>query len=879
MRRTWLLATVAACAGQPPERIDPRPPSRDAMARIAVASKHWLAGDVATAITELAAAGDDRQAHALLARAYVETGRVAEARELTARILAHAPPEPVLVHDVSRLDAIEISPDGVYVATIEPAPRYLTPATITIWNTLTGRAVFEVPGNRIAFGKASDGMPVIAVLVIESGILRVLDAATGVQRWTRDIGRSYDLAVDRRNTITTVSARSSTLEQWNLTTGATIRAIQNDSNAAVLGVSADGKTVLAADTLLDLGARPHKVSEFPGATIGSGIVERRVSPDGQTIAVANRSGTVTLEARDTKIRATLVAAGSQCEFLDDNTLVTNDGKRVIRWSATGAQLSAFELPATMRPLWRERIAIGPGGHVIVRAGAELAMLTATGTVVARLGFATRATALAWSQDGRTLAIATLAGEVMTWKVGAGVEPVSRQSAARLGFAADGTVLIDPPERPELAVDLDRAFVRDATHVLRYVELPEKVSAAVMAGTRLVTAGESGTIYLWNGGTGEGLGTIAGTTGIDALAIRADGHTLAVARSSGGIEIWDLPSRTRLLVLATWASGWFVTTPTGHFEGSPAPLQWKLGDVGFPGASFGTPEPGVAAATLAKPPAAVGFTRTPAAILPVHPCIDEDDLRPIYGELTGTTFTYCVALIRADPYCFALDLSSRALAAVRAPLDVIAPERASAEADEYSRIEAVDAGIKICPTATTCRTLPIRSPLGGRAALSADGAVFVLGGSGTDFVETYSASTGKRIARFRVRYGSATGDGAQSLELWAHNVVAIGTPCAGPCGEGNVYSITGKSLGALGLEATSLGYQQFHDDVWVLQGSNGDGFALRNARTNKTLASYQGSGEFLIQHDGQHVAAAISGGKVMVFDRNATAFEVAAPRCP
>jgi len=80
----------------------------------------------------------------LLARAYDVAGRAPEARSAAALALAGAPVEPQIPRDVSTIDEIAISPDGAYVATVEH--RYARSATVTVWDTLAGRATFSAPG-------------------------------------------------------------------------------------------------------------------------------------------------------------------------------------------------------------------------------------------------------------------------------------------------------------------------------------------------------------------------------------------------------------------------------------------------------------------------------------------------------------------------------------------------------------------------------------------------------------------------------------------------------------------------------------------------------------------------------------------------------------
>lgn len=896
------LSVVLVACGTP--HVEPRPrantqvdveppPAADAAQRIAAGSKKWLAGDLDGAISELERAGGDPSARGMLARAYGLIGRADDARRTAERALGGARPTPRLLTDVSKIEQLAVSPDGAYFATTEPGPRYGVAPTVTVWSTVSGRDLFTANGESVEFGVA-DGEMRAAILAREPGELRVVAAASGTERWKTKTGnRTWDIAIDRHGTLTTIGAPSSTLIQWDLATGAKKREITNTSNAAVMSMSADGTTVLAASTLLDLGPKPTKIGELPPSTMSSGIGDRVLGPDGQLIATARRDGSVTIDGRDGRLRARLAGAGGQIAFLDDGTLITTDGERVSRWTGNGDQLGTFELPARIAPMNRlVRIAIGAGGHLVVHTGRELVALTITRdklVALGTMGLATRATTIVWSDDGAKLAISGR-GDVAVWSVGGvAIVPGPHPQIETLGFDSSGKVAINAPiTAAPMRLELveKRVFVHGGGRVQRFVEARELIVDAETVGDQLVGAGDSGTLYFWNANTGEGLGEIKSDARVTTIALRGDGRTLAVARARGGVELWDLPSRTLMLSVATWVDGGLIVTPTGRFDGNPLGLAWDHRTGTFPGTSTSKSERRVADSVLASRPPPIAIRPTPAASIPARECVPADvDPTPITATLANTTLAFCLRQSQQDdPYCFEVDIVTRVAKAVPPALDVVAPTP-DGEPPKRATVERVGGSVKVCPVAGACRTFAVNAAEEAPLGVSDDGTLVAIGEERSNFVETWNVATGTRIARFKVRYGIANAaDGfGRSLGFWEHNVLAINTPCAGPCGEATMYDVRGKLLGPYPFEPSETAATKFYGDVWVLAGGLGSGgIAILNATTGKQLALRRVDEGFMVAVSPDRVAITLGGtepGKVLVLDRTGKLVtEIPSRRC-
>jgi WD40 repeat protein len=793
----------------------------------AAAERAWRAGDLDAAIREL-----EQAPGPLLVRAYDLAGRSGAARRTAATLGAL---ELHVIPDVTKVEEAVVSPDGAYVATIERDST--RGARVIVWDVMTGRDTFATTlrGASVGFGADANGHMLVAIVDHEARTVRVADAATGTMRWQHETAKPYALAIDRRGVLTTLHANR-TLVQWPLDTGDKLRTIPLEFDAATLEVDAAGKTALVAETVVEL-ATGRKLGALPGATYGSGIVDMRLAPDGETVAVSRKDQTVELYNVDGKLRTTLEHAGSQVTFLDDSTLLASDGVAALaRWSSTGKQLATHALPADVhafsypRSAFPPRLFVGAGGHVVARRGSGIAVVRIAdkAVVLGELGAPTRATALAWSPDGSKLAAADTDTRIVVWTLAGGALLATTTSDGAFGLDASGKVV---PSKPDFELYQTRVFIRAGDQVVRFVEATGAVVTAAIGGHRLVTADGAGAVAVWNADTGEGLGEIASRGAVSALAVAPDGTKLAVARDLGGIELWDLPSRTLLLTAAIASDGWFVASASGKADGDPRGIPWRVGAVAIAAADLPL-ERGLAAAALAHPPPPIAIAPTPAPALAARGCIPRDrEPGSSFVALDGTRLTWCLSESGEAPYCFGGDVVTGTLAPVPPPVQAIAPVH---ERDHnYARTERTDDGkLRICPHGDDCHDTAIAVADGAHSAVSDDGQLVAMMVGDDTTVETWDVAAVKRIARFRVRYGTAGHrDGAHVLGFWGHDLLADAIPCAGPCGTATLYDVTGKELGPFAAESTMFGAERFHDDLWIV--SSGDsGLAIQDIKTGR-----------------------------------------------
>jgi WD40 repeat protein len=139
------------------------------------------------------------------------------------------------------------------------------------------------------------------------------------------------------------------------------------------------------------------------------------------------------------------------------------------------------------------------------------------------------------------------------------------SSVALASAADGQLAKHPDEALLLALAAMQAHATPQAHGSMFralVAARERGVTAILhghtgavravgfaSGGMLATAGEDGTVRLWDLGTRRSAGVLDAHAGeIDALAVSPDGRTVAAAGTDGKVRLWDVRTRrvTRVL---------------------------------------------------------------------------------------------------------------------------------------------------------------------------------------------------------------------------------------------------------------------------------------------------------------------------------------------
>jgi WD40 repeat protein/class 3 adenylate cyclase len=176
-----------------------------------------------------------------------------------------------------------------------------------------------------------------------------------------------------------------------------------------------------------------------------------------------------------------------------------------------------------------------------------------------------------SRDGRT--IATIGGTdktVRLWSTRTGRQlrefPVGEAApglTVGLAFSPDGRRIAAPSRKGATVWD-----VRSGAELLSVNAHEGLVTAVIYSrdGTRLATAGDDGTVRIWNAASGDSISTIrvlprGGAAAVTALAFSADGEWL-VAGAAGDppATVWEVATGRKLLTLPHFDTG--AVTPGG-----------------------------------------------------------------------------------------------------------------------------------------------------------------------------------------------------------------------------------------------------------------------------------------------------------------------------
>ena len=152
--------------------------------------------------------------------------------------------------------------------------------------------------------------------------------------------------------------------------------------------------------------------------------------------------------------------------------------------------------------------------------------------------------VAFSPDGRTLAVAASDGAVELWSVHDGrrtrridvgeFEDIKYVNARMFALISDGRVrLVDPNAGEELA----------------RLESPAgsgRIKSVAVGGGIFATGDDTGRVVLWNSRTRRPLGPpLRHHFTIDHVALASDGHLLVAAGTDGEISVWQLDGHPRL----------------------------------------------------------------------------------------------------------------------------------------------------------------------------------------------------------------------------------------------------------------------------------------------------------------------------------------------
>ena len=246
-----------------------------------------------------------------------------------------------------------------------------------------------------------------------------------------------------------------------------------------------------------------------------------------------------------------VGAGTSLAFLPDGSLASASADTVRLWDlGTRETAASIGLGAPVRA-----VAVSPDGVILASEHDGLVKLweVATGTHTATLegqqGPDSRYRSIAFSPDGKTLAVVSGGSTAMLWDVGTGANYADLDHddpVTSVAFSPDGTSLATSARR---VVTLWDPATGAPTAVLEGHTYWVGAVAFSPDGTTLASlSGAYGLVRLWDVETQRTVATIENTIGGRAMAFSRDGATLVCA-SGYLVNLWDVGTKVRIDSLA------------------------------------------------------------------------------------------------------------------------------------------------------------------------------------------------------------------------------------------------------------------------------------------------------------------------------------------
>jgi WD40 repeat protein len=407
---------------------------------------------------------------------------------------------------------------ALMAAALSPDGRTLVTAGIgqpvVLWDLDTGKEVWrvDVPGSGVdCLAFAPDGKTL--AVDCRDQTIRLLGVADGreVRAFRRRPGRAWCVAFSPDGRLLACGGSEVPLRVWEAATGREVPGFRdNPDRPCSLAFAPDGKTLASAgeERVVRFWGIPDGREQFPAGDDSVGPDLLQWSPDGQS-------------------------------------LLTRDGQTVDEWGVADWRRGRRFPRKGAGPL-----AVSPDGKVVAtgdEGGDVLLWDRRTGERTARLrGHTAEVLQLAFSDDGGGLLSRGRDGMVLVWEVEKG--RLLRQLPA--GGAGVAAVLSSPDGRV-VAVGREKVFLWDMATGKELGRLEAegdwfRTAAFTADGRVLVSGSLLGVIQLWRVDGGQELRRWGGGEGsVTALAVSADGRSLATAHPGGGsvydIRIWERAS--------------------------------------------------------------------------------------------------------------------------------------------------------------------------------------------------------------------------------------------------------------------------------------------------------------------------------------------------
>ncbi len=349
----------------------------------------------------------------------------------------------------------------------------------------------------------------------------------------------------------------------------------------------DGTTLLAAT--VDAGVRRWSLAgarpvELPALTGPASPAQAVAVSAGGLVAAGFADGTVGLWGVPGALPPLVVAGAGKVYSVafspDGRTLAAGSADHAVHlWDVTDPAAPVAAAPLTGPTNWVNAVAFSPDGRMLAAGSsdgdAQLYDLT-TRRTVATLPHPGPVTATAFL-DGDTLATGEADGVAHLWPVRTPVVSTFDDAVFAVGFDARGDRLVVGPGSKDGTAGLLDVTAADGPRELgmRVRDPAFSGSATITPDGRTLAVGRSdGTVDLWD--VGDPARPVAlpappgkATALVEQLATSADGRMLAASGDDNAVRVWDIstPSAARPTATLTGAASYVLASafsPDGHY---------------------------------------------------------------------------------------------------------------------------------------------------------------------------------------------------------------------------------------------------------------------------------------------------------------------------
>ena len=435
--------------------------------------------------------------------------------------------------------------------------------------------------------------------------LELIESATGVvvQTFEPGLGAVRSSTFSPDGMTLAVSGDRGNVVVMHVTTAELLVSLATVPVQGDLVFSDDGSRLAAITDQLRMWDLPSGAPNLPLSTLGS-ITSVAFNGDASAFAVAAHDSTVAVW-HPLSPTPSPTSFGHQAEDInavafssDDSMMATgsSDGSTRLWNTNDGSLARVIETASPVRAVAfrpdRDVIATGHGdGLVRLWAPSSGAGLEATDRIPSSRQ--DDVFGVAWSHDGRLLAIAADQGFLPVYDVDAdlvrSIIPDTNSPVYTLAFRPGDQEVAFGTDRGAIALLLtDYKKAVDGKRRIIWLQengSPARALAFDPSGATLAVGSDDGTVSVWDVDAKTVLRVMDHGASVSALALGGDGRWLISGSGNGIVAMWDFATGTRIATLARGRAGSWVILAGGHVDASADAddmYYWQVGALQLPG---------------------------------------------------------------------------------------------------------------------------------------------------------------------------------------------------------------------------------------------------------------------------------------------------------